>query len=161
MSSKRLYELTQDGVDKLREELTDLIDNKRPQNLTMLKEARAQGDLSENADYDAARNEQARIESRVVEIERILKNTKIIKTSDRDNIEIGKVVKVKYVETGLIKEFRLVGTLEANPMENRLSIDSPIGKVLLGHEKGDNVVIKTLTNDVYNIEILEVTNEVA
>ena len=161
MSTKRVYELTQDGVDKLREELTDLIDNKRPQNLSMLKEARAQGDLSENADYDAARNEQARIEGRITEIERILKNAKIIKTSDRDNIEIGKVVKVKYIETGLEKEFRLVGTLEANPMENKLSIDSPIGKALLGHEKGDRIVLKTPTNEVYNVEILEVTNEVA
>lgn len=159
MSTKRVYELTQDGVDKLREELTDLIDNKRPQNLAMLKEARAQGDLSENADYDAARDEQAKIEGRVAEIERILKNTKIIKTSDKDNIEIGKVVKVKYLETGLVSEFRLVGTLEANPMENKISIDSPIGRVLLGHEKGAKVTMRTPMNETYNIEVLEVSNE--
>ena len=89
MAIKRVFELTQEGVDKLKDELTDLIDNKRPQNLEMLKEARAQGDLSENADYDAARNEQARIEARISEIENILKNVKIIKTSNKDVVEIG------------------------------------------------------------------------
>ncbi|VEU80668.1 transcription elongation factor GreA [Haploplasma axanthum] len=161
MAVKRVYELTQDGVDKLRDELNDLIDNKRPQNLEMLKEARAQGDLSENADYDAARNEQGRIEARIIEIENILKNAKVIKLSDKDIVEIGKTVKIKYLETKLETEFQLVGTLEANPVQKRISVESPIGKALMGHEKGDKLVVKIAGNKFFNIEILEITNEVA
>ncbi|MDY0276882.1 MAG: transcription elongation factor GreA [Acholeplasma sp.] len=159
MAAKKVYELTQEGVDKLKEELNDLIDNKRPQNLEMLKEARAQGDLSENADYDAARNEQGRIEARIVEIEGILKYAKVIKLSDKDIVEIGKLVKIKYLENKNIFEFQLVGTLEANPMEKKISVESPIGKAIIGHEIGNQVLVKTPGKN-YTVEILEVKNEV-
>ncbi|MGB1097531.1 MAG: transcription elongation factor GreA, partial [Acholeplasmataceae bacterium] len=84
MATKPVYQLTQEGYDHLKEELKELVDVKRQENLDALKEARAQGDLSENADYDAARTEQARIESRITEIENILKYAKIIKTSNED-----------------------------------------------------------------------------
>lgn len=160
MAIKRVFELTQEGVDKLKDELTDLIDNKRPQNLEMLKEARAQGDLSENADYDAARNEQARIEARISEIENILKNVKIIKTSNKDVVEIGKRVKIKYVETNKIAEFQLVGTLEANPKENKISVESPVGKAIREREKGDVVLVKT-PNKSFTVEIMDLSNEMA
>ena len=117
MNNNKIYELTQDGVDKLKNELTDLIDNKRPQNLIFLKEAREQGDLSENADYDAARNEQSKIETRIIEIENILKNTKIIRLSNKDIVEIGKVVEVEHLDQGKVAKYYLVGTIEANPMK--------------------------------------------
>ncbi len=90
MATKPVYQLTQEGYDHLKEELKELVDVKRQENLDALKEARAQGDLSENADYDAARTEQARIESRITEIENILKYAKIIKTSNEDVVNIGK-----------------------------------------------------------------------
>lgn len=159
MSTKKIYELTQDGVDQLKKELLDLEENKRPQNLKMLKEAREQGDLSENADYDAARTEQSKIEARINEINNILKYAKIIKNSDKDTIEIGKVVTIKYLETGDTKKFRLVGTLEANPMINKISVDSPIGKALIGLELGAQTSYKTPTNKVFHIEIVEISND--
>jgi len=146
MSTKRVYELTQDGVERLKAELLDLEENKRPQNLQQLKEAREQGDLSENADYDAARTEQSKIETRIQEINNILKYAKIIKSSDKDVVEIGKVVTVKYLDNNTTKKFRLVGTLEANPMNNKISVDSPIGKALIGLQTGEKTSYKTQTN---------------
>lgn len=159
MSTKRIYELTQDGVDKLKAELLDLEEDKKPANLKMLKEAREQGDLSENADYDAARTEQSKIEARINEINNILKYAKIIRKNDRDAIEIGKSVTVKYLDNNLIKKFALVGTLEANPMNNKISVDSPIGKSLIGLEKGDVTSYTTRTDKSFKIEVLEVSNE--
>lgn len=159
MSTKRIYELTQDGVDKLKAELLDLEENKKPSNLKMLKEAREQGDLSENADYDAARTEQSKIEARINEINNILKYAKIIRKSDKDAIEIGKSVTVKYLDSGLVRKFALVGTLEANPMKNKISVDSPLGKSLIGLEKGDTTSYKTKTDKSFKIEVMEVSNE--
>src|SRR5690554_4253748 len=149
MSTKRVYELTQDGVERLKAELLDLEENKRPQNLQQLKEAREQGDLSENADYDAARTEQSKIETRIQEIN----------SSDKDVVEIGKVVTVKYLDNNTTKKFRLVGTLEANPMNNKISVDSPIGKALIGLQTGEKTSYKTQTNKVFQIEVVEVSNE--
>jgi len=105
MAVKQTFQLTQEGVDKLKTELTYLKDVKRGENLESLKEARAQGDLSENADYDAARNEQARIEARIAEIENVVKNVKIIKTTSEDIVNIGKNVKVRFLESKEVKEF--------------------------------------------------------
>lgn len=159
--SKKIYELTQEGVDKLRAELEDLKNNQRPTNLQALKEAREQGDLSENADYDAAREEQSKIETRVGEIDNILKNHKILKASTSDEVEIGKKVKIKYLENDKIKEFRLVGTIETNPKEGKISTESVVGRSLLGHYKGDEVSIKTPNNRTYTIMIMEVSNDLA
>ena len=159
MSTKRVFELTQDGVDRLKDELIDLEENKRPQNLQQLKEAREQGDLSENADYDAARTEQSKIEARINEINNILKYAKIIRNSDKDTIEIGKVVTITYLDNNKTKKFRLVGTLEANPMLNKISVDSPIGKALIGLELGSQTTYKTQTNKTFQIEVVEISNE--
>lgn len=160
--SKKLYELTKEGIETLKEELIDLKDVQRPNNLVLLKEARAQGDLSENADYDAARDEQSKIESRIAEIENILKNTKVIKaSSSSQQVDIGKTVKIKYIETDKIKEFRLVGTIEANPKDSKVSVESVIGRSILNHEKGDVITVKTPNNRTYNILIMEVSNDVA
>lgn len=159
--SKKIYELTQEGVENLKDELNDLKNNQRPTNLQALKEAREQGDLSENADYDAAREEQSKIETRVNEIENILKNTKIIKTSTSDEVDIGKKVTIKYLETDKVMEFRLVGTIETNPKEGKISVESAVGRSLLGHYKGDKVTIKTPNNRTYTIMIMEVSNDLA
>src|SRR5690554_7509350 len=108
MARKREYELTQSGLEALNEELRILKTTKREENLLAIKEAREQGDLSENADYDAARNEQARIEGRIAEIEAILKNVKIIKQTTSSQVEIGKTVEIEFIENKIKREFDLV-----------------------------------------------------
>jgi transcription elongation factor GreA len=150
------YQLTQEGVDKLKDELKELKEVKRAENLEALKEARAQGDLSENADYDAARNEQARIEARIAEIETILKNHKVIKATAEDTVIIGKIVKIRFLDKNQEKEFHLVGSIEANPMAGKISIESPIGKAIKNHQKGDIVQVKSETGRIFSVEILEI-----
>lgn len=157
--SKKVYELTQEGVVELNNELENLKNVQRPANLELLKEARAHGDLSENADYDTAREEQSKIETRISEIENILKNTKVIKISATDKVDIGKRVKIKYLETGKVLEVRLVGTIEANTKLNRISVESVVGRNLIGHAKDDTVAIKAPNGKTYNILIMEVNNE--
>jgi transcription elongation factor GreA len=156
MAVKQTFQLTQEGVDKLKTELTYLKDVKRGENLESLKEARAQGDLSENADYDAARNEQARIEARIAEIENVVKNVKIIKTTSEDIVNIGKTVKVRFLETKEVKEFYLVGSIEADPRTRKISVESPIGKAMINHAEGDTVEVKTETGRIFSIEIVEI-----
>jgi transcription elongation factor GreA len=156
MAVKQMFQLTQEGVDNLKTELTYLKDVKRHENLEALKEARAQGDLSENADYDAARNEQARIEARIAEIENIIKNVKIIKANQEDIVNIGKTVNVRFLESGEIKEFYLVGSIEADPRVRKISIESPIGKAMLNHQEGDLVEVKTETGRIFQIEIVDI-----
>jgi transcription elongation factor GreA len=161
------YQLTQEGVDKLKNELQYLKEVKRPENIEALKDARAQGDLSENADYDAARNEQARIEARILEIETIIKNVKLIRKSSVDKIDIGKSVKVLFVEKEEEKIFHLVGSLEVDPKANKISVESAIGKALIDFAKkkeeaddknviGSIVNVKTETGRIFQIQILEI-----
>ena len=154
--AKQTFQLTQEGINKLKEELAFLKDVKRGENLEALKEARAQGDLSENADYDAARNEQARIEARIAEIETIVKNVKIIRTTSDDIVNIGKQVKVEFLESKKQNTFSLVGSIEANPMDNKISVESPLGKAMLGKVEGDQVEVKTETGRIFKIKILEI-----
>jgi len=118
----KAYQLTQQGLLELQEEIEQLKDVDRKENLEALKEARAQGDLSENADYDAARDKQAEIEGRIKEIEGILKNYEIIKEDNSNKVNIGKTVVLKvgdYPE----KEYTIVGSLETNPRKNKISND--------------------------------------
>jgi transcription elongation factor GreA len=156
MAVKQTFQLTQEGVDKLKTELIFLKDVRRGENLEALKEARAQGDLSENADYDAARNEQARIEARIAEIENVVKNVKIIKTTSEDIVNIGKTVKVRFLESKEVKEFYLVGSIEADPKTRKISVASPIGKAMINHAEGDTVEVKTETGRIFSIEIVEI-----
>ena len=162
------YQLTQEGVDKLKKELEYLKEVKRPENIEALKDARAQGDLSENADYDAARNEQARIESRIQEIEVIIKNVKLIRKSAEDKINIGKSVKVLFVDRNEEKTFHLVGSLEVDPKANKISVESAIGKALIDFARkkeesedknviGSIVNVKTETGKIFEIQILEIS----
>jgi transcription elongation factor GreA len=158
MAVKQTYQLTQEGVDKLKLELAHLKDVKRGENLEALKEARAQGDLSENADYDAARNEQARIEAKIAEIENILKNFKLIKANalEDDKVNIGKVVSVRYLENDMTADFYLVGSIETDPRQRKISIDSPIGKALMNKAEGEIVEVKTETGKIFKLEIVEI-----
>ncbi|QTX02664.1 transcription elongation factor [Candidatus Phytoplasma luffae] len=155
--NQKKYELTQSGLDKLKSELDYLKNVKRNENLKALKEAREQGDLSENADYSAARNEQSFIESRILEIQNILKNVTIINASDGDGrINIGKKVWIKFHNDNKEQYLELVGVLEVDPFENKISMESPLGQSLKGHLEGDQISFKTDTGKIFNIEILKV-----
>ncbi|XMB72682.1 transcription elongation factor GreA [Mycoplasmatota bacterium WC30] len=155
------YQLTEAGFAQLQEELEELKGSKRTENLEALKEARSQGDLSENADYDAARDEQARIEGRVKEIENILKHSEIIKENSRTRIiAIGKKVTLNLIKEGKIimenKEYIIVGNLEANPFQGKISNESPLGKALIGKKKGHNVEFKAESGQEMSAEIIDV-----
>ena len=152
--------MTEAGYAQLKDELEDLKGVKRNENLEALKEARSQGDLSENADYDAARDEQARIESRIKEIENILKHSEIIKENSRSKvIGIGKTVTLNLIKDDKVlienKEYIIVGNLEANPFEGRISNESPLGKALIGKKKGKQVTYKAENGQEMTVEIVD------
>lgn len=154
--TKQIYELTEEGLSKLRSELEELKLVARPANIIALQEARAQGDLSENADYDAARDEQTRIEQRITEIENIIKNHKIIRKDNRDGVSIGKTIKIFNRKLNKEATYIIVGTIEANPFENKISNECPFGVAVLGALVGDVVTVKSEQGISYEVEILTI-----
>jgi transcription elongation factor GreA len=152
---EKTYKLTQQGLLDLQNELERLKTEDRKRNLEALKEARAQGDLSENADYDAARDEQAQIEARIKEIEGILKDYEIIKDDLSNKVNIGKTVVIQ-VGNLPAQEYTIVGSLEADPLNKKISNESPIGKGIIGSKKGKSVTIKTETGKDVVVKIVDV-----
>lgn len=144
MDKKNL--LTYEGLQKLENELQDLKVVRRKEVAQKIKEAREQGDLSENAEYDAAKDEQRDIEARIEELEKILKNVEVVDMEeDTDNLEkvsFGLAVKVKDNEFGDEMEFKIVGATEANSLKGKISNESPLGKALIGARKGDVVSVE-------------------
>ncbi|MGN1355776.1 MAG: transcription elongation factor GreA [Bacilli bacterium] len=155
MGNKNTVYLTQEGLDELKNELDSLINVKRPENIQAIKEARSLGDLSENAEYDAARNEQAQIEGRIKQLEKMLENVSIISEVSKDKVGIGNTVAIKYVDDDEEDEYKIVGTQEADPFESRISNESPIAKALFDHKVGDVVTVES-PNGSYEIEIIEI-----
>ncbi len=149
------YKLTKQGLQNHKDELERLKDIDRKRNLEALKDARAQGDLSENADYDAARDEQARIEARIKEIEAILKNYEIIKLDTSKKVNIGKTVELQINDLEP-KKYTIVGSLEANPLKGRISNESAIGKGIIGSKKGQVLTIKTEAQTEVRVKIINV-----
>ena len=137
--------LTYAGLKKLEDELHDLKVNRRKEVAGKIKEAREQGDLSENAEYDAAKDEQRDIETRIEEIEKILKNVEVVVEDevDVDKINVGCTVKVYDVEYDEEMEFKIVGSTEANSLEGKISNESPVGRALLGKKAGETVDVET------------------
>ena len=154
MTDKKIY-VTREGLEELKKELDYLINVKRPENITSIKEARALGDLSENADYDAARNEQAELEGRIKKLEKMLENVEIIEKIDTDKVSIGSTVSIKYVDDDDTDEYKIVGSQEADPFMSKISNESPIAKAILNKKVGDIVEIEN-PNGVYKIEITEI-----
>ena len=154
MRKEDFFELTAEGFLELEEELNELKNVKRPEVIKALKEARANGDLSENADYDAARNEQAQIEARIKELEYKLEHSKIVDKQKGGCAGIGSVVTVKD-EDGDEEEYKLVSSVEADPFNNKISVESPIGIAIKGHKTGDTVVVES-PNGGYSITIMNV-----
>ena len=150
--------LTYAGLTKLEDELHDLKVNKRKEVADKIKEAREQGDLSENAEYDAAKDEQRDIEARIEEIEKILKNAEVVVEDevDLDKVSVGCKVKVYDVEFDEEMEFRLVGSTEANSLEGKISNESPVGQALMGKMAGDLVDVETQAGAM-QYKILEIS----
>lgn len=150
--------LTKQGYKELEDKLNLLKTVKRQEISQIIAEARAQGDLSENAEYDAAKDEQARIEGEIVEIEAKLRNAKIIeKSGDDSTISLGSQVKILNLKNNKEMVYRIVGTTESDPFNNKISNESPVGKALLGKRLGD-VVDVVNPNGTIQFKILEINS---
>ncbi len=147
---KKIYRLTQEGIDELEKELKALI-SQRLDIADRIKQARELGDLSENAEYQTAREEQDRLETRISELEHVLQNIQVIKKTKVDgHVRLGSVVKLKNTQ-GKSKEFQVVGTIEADPLNGKISDESPIGKALMGKKVGDKAEIHASEATTYKI----------
>ena len=154
MAEKQRY--TREGFQKLQEEYDLLTKVKREEVKKAIAEARSFGDLSENSEYDEARNEQAKIETRIKELEELIRNAEISNDDDMDEGVVGLGSTVKVVTNGKEVVYSIVGSNEANPFENKISDMSLIGKALIGKRMGDELEIKTNAGQVV-IKVLEVS----
>ncbi len=153
--------LTYEGLKQLEEELQDLKVNKRKEVAEKIKEAREQGDLSENAEYDAAKDEQRDIEARIEEIDKILRNAEVVVEEDVDvnKINIGCKVKLLDLEYNDELEYKIVGSTEANSLKGKISNESPVGKALIGAKIGDTISVETQAGMVqYKVLGIEKSN---
>ena len=156
MAEKKPIYLTKEGYEEIKQELDHLINVKRPENVQAIKEARALGDLSENADYDAARNEQAEIEDKIKKLQAVVDNVTIIEQPMTDEVGVGSTVTISYVDDEDEKdEYKIVGSQEADPFESKISNESPIAKALLGHKVGD-IVSVTSPNGSYDVKVVDI-----
>lgn len=155
MSKKEPVYLTQNGLDELKKEYDELINVRRPANIQAIKEARSLGDLSENADYDAARNEQAIIEDRIKRIEKMIENCEIIDEASKDKVSLGCTVGIRYIDDDEIDEYQIVGSQEADPFASKISNESPIAIALMNHKVGEVVTVDS-PNGSYDVEITEI-----
>ena len=156
------FPMTQSGYDKLKKELDHLMKVERPKNIRDIEEARGHGDLSENAEYHAAKEKQGHIDAKKRELENNLAHAQIIYVSKLSNEKVvfGTTVTLGDTDSGNIKKFTLVGQEEADFKKGKISIQSPVGKALIGHKVGDVVSVKTPTKTVeYEIQEIEIAVE--
>lgn len=154
MKKENVCVLTAQGYLELEAELNDLKQNKRPEVIKALQEARALGDLSENADYDAARNDQAQLEARIKELEYKLEHSQIADNKNSDVVNVGSTVVVAY-DDGEEDEYQIVGSLESDPFNNKISNESPIGKAIIGHKKNELCDVES-PNGSYQVKIISI-----
>lgn len=149
MTEKKVV-LTYEGLKNMEAELENLKTVRRKEVAEKIKEARSQGDLSENAEYDAAKEEQAEIEARIVQLEKMLRNAEVIDEEEgtKDTISLGTTVTLLDLEFDEEMEYTIVGSAEADPMNGRISNESPVGMALLGHKKGEHIKIETPDGEV-------------
>ncbi len=154
----KTVKITENGLIKLKQELETLKTEGRSEIAEKIKVARGYGDLSENSEYDEAKNEQAKIEARIVELEAMLKNVEIIEDvkCNAKTVVIGVKVKVLDMEFEEEDEYRVVGSTEANPLESKISDESPLGKALLGKTIGDEVIVDAPAGEL-KFKILEIS----
>ena len=150
--------LTREGLKRYEDELHDLKVIRRKEVAQKIKEAREQGDLSENAEYDAAKDEQRDIEARIEELEKILKNVEVVDEEDvtADHVMIGSSVRIYDVEFDEELSYKIVGSTEANSIKGKISNESPVGKALIGAVVGENVTVHTPAGETV-FKVLEIT----
>jgi transcription elongation factor GreA len=150
--------LTAEGLEKLKQELDLLSKEKRREVAERIKEAREFGDISENSEYDDAKNEQAMLEARISTIQEKLRMATVIDASDvsTDIVQVGSVVHVKDEKTGKSVKYSIVGSAEANPAENRLSNESPVGRALLGKKRNDSVSVTVPRGPARKLKITKI-----
>ena len=147
--------ITEEGLENLKNELNELVHVTRPEVIEELKAARAQGDLSENADYDAARDRQAQVEARIKELEHMIRNAEVISGSRSTKfVRLGSTVEVKELDTGNTPVYTIVGTVEADPLNGRLSNVTPLAEAILNKRVGDTVTVKV--DEPYEVQIVSV-----
>ena len=153
-----MKQISKSGYDKLKEELDYLVGVKRAEMAQKLKEARAQGDLSENAEYDEAKNEQAILEAQIAEIQYTLDNSEVVEDGDIsvDEVSLGSTIKLKNFRTGKIEILTIVSSNESNFAEGKISDDSPIGKGALKKKVGDSFIIEAPAGEL-KFEVLEIS----
>jgi transcription elongation factor GreA len=157
MADEKKHYMTLEGKQKLENELEFLKTERRKEVVERIKVARSFGDLSENSEYDAAKDEQAFVEARIVQLEKMIRDSVIIEDNkdQSDNVSIGKTVKFKELPDGDEETYVIVGSAEADPFEGKISNDSPMAKSLLGKKPGDKVAVQTPGGEI-NVVILEV-----
>jgi transcription elongation factor GreA len=150
--------LTPEGLEKLKAEISYLSNDKRREVAERIKEAREFGDISENSEYDDAKNEQAMLEARIAALEDKLRSASVINSSElsNDQVRVGSVVNVKDETSGKSLQYVIVGSTEANPAENRLSNESPVGKALLGHKRNDVVDVNLPNGKARKLKITKI-----
>ena len=153
--AKKQIDLTADGLLQVQEELNKLRLEDRPRIIQAIKDARSQGDLSENADYDAAREEQAKTEARIKELEYIVDNANIIEKVDGE-VGLGSTVTVNFVDEDEEEVYKVVGVTEVDVDNNMISKESPIGAALYGHKEGEVVEVKLPNGGGYEIKIVKI-----
>ena len=155
MSKEEQFYVTSEGLEEMKKELEDLKTVKRPEVINALKDARALGDLSENAEYDAARSEQAQVESKIQELEKLIEHATIIEDVKTDKVRVGTTVKIEYIDDKETEVYSIVGSKEADPFENKISNESPIAKAIMNKKVGDVVSVDS-PNGKYNVKIIEI-----
>ena len=150
--------LTPEGYKKLKEEISYLSTEKRREVAERIKTAREFGDIAENAEYDDAKNEQAMLEHKIAQLEERLARARVIDTDDVDTsvVSVGSVVRLRDVDAKETVEYQIVGSAEANPIENKLSNESPVGKAIIGRKKGETVEVATPRGSMLKFKIMEI-----
>lgn len=156
MAEQTTY-LTSEGKKKLEDELRELKTTKRDEIAARLRDAILAGDISENADYDSAKEDQAFMEGRILEIENILRNVTLIEDMNREKgvVDIGSVVTIKFIDDDETEDYTIVGTHEANPNENKISFQSPIGEAIFKQKQGKTVEVQS-PNGTFKVKIVKV-----
>ena len=157
MTEKDVF-LTREGLERLENELDDLKSVKRKEVAERIKQALAFGDISENSEYDQAKNEQAKLEERIIKLENILRNAKLIDEDEitTDEVSVGSKVEVLDIEYDEKMEYTIVGSAEADPFLGKISNESPVGSALLGHKTGEEVDVQ-VPDGIIKYKILSIT----
>ena len=150
--------ITEEGLQKLKEEIEELSTDKRREVAERIKEAREFGDIAENSEYDDAKNEQAMLEKQISDLEDKLRNSRVIDESEvtNDAVAVGVTVHVKDQKTDKSNKFKIVGSAEANPSDSKLSNESPVGRALLGHKRGETVTVTVPRGPARKLKITKI-----